>query len=109
MVTESISCPICTGPAVTSSREGSKFLRVVCAGSCGNEFMIGCTAVRVFATAEGATRRARVANVVATSVAPGKIHVVAWSHSSNDAELSVESRDTWTRPPQEPPTNSPHL
>jgi hypothetical protein len=95
MITESISCPLCDGPAVSETKSASQFVHVICTGECRNEFVIGATAMRVFAMPDGAARKARAAGVVRSSVPPGKIHVVAWSVSNKDAELSIESRDAW--------------
>ena len=95
MVTNSISCPLCDGPATTEKKQGSQFTHVTCKGLCGGEFLIGTTAMRILGGSESGDRRALVRKVVSTPVPEGRIHVVGWSVSGDHADLSVESRDAW--------------
>ncbi|MCC2657085.1 MAG: hypothetical protein K0Q76_2193 [Panacagrimonas sp.] len=76
-------------------KKGSQFTHVTCTGLCGDEFLIGTTAMRILGRSESADRRAQVRQVVAMPAPEGRIHVVGWSMSNDNAEISVESRDAW--------------
>lgn len=95
MVTSSLSCPLCDGPAAVKQKAGSQFTHVMCKGLCHGKFIIGTTALRVLSGGDGAERRAKVRRVGSLPVPEGRIHVVAWSMAQDDAELSVEGRNSW--------------
>jgi hypothetical protein len=67
----------------------------MCTGRCRHPFIISATASRMFVTPEGAESKARAAHKVAGRLPTGRIHVVDWSFSHDDVDLSVGLKNAW--------------